>query len=514
MSRERELVRNSMRFKSGFVLALLVTLVMFLPACVGQGDENIIIKELYVDGKDRMNVTRRSLILTGDITVKNESQLVVSGSKIQLSIRGEKTYNVSTVDRGKLIFYDSSLETLSPGSRVTLSGEGNMSLVNSRVKGFNSLTAINDSALLIKDSTLGIGYIGCSGREIAISNGSMPQGELSINVTKSPSTLVRFRGDRVLMNVNGSTLVGVQCNLLKLNSLGSVSLNKSRITDCTVQSDTSILAVDSIFRSLTFNSSGVAINVTTAAGVAGGAIRAEGNTTTIIRYWYLKVNVTEITGIGIPARVIVDDYFGNRILTGNTTAEGILIRPVLAEIINSSKTNFLGNYKIRAEYRNFTTLYTPLVLNGSRYVQLRFLESVPIDTPTKLTISPTSVQVDEPVTVKGWLTAGNPGEYVEIIFIDPNGTRTSVARMTGDGNTFQTEFRPQVQGRWTIYADWIGGVRYGVRFAKSQAFFLTVLPRPSMFLLFITALPIAVVVIGIFAAVAFMAIMRSKGAKI
>ena len=197
MSREKELVRNSMRFKSGFVLALLVTLVMFLPACVGQGDENIIIKELYVDGKDRMNVTRRSLILTGDITVKNESQLVVSGSKIQLSIRGEKTYNVSTVDRGKLIFYDSSLETLSPGSRVTISGEGNMTLVNSRVKGFNSLAALDDSALLIKDSTLGIGYIGCSGREITISNGSMPQGELNINVTKSPSTLVRFRGDRI-----------------------------------------------------------------------------------------------------------------------------------------------------------------------------------------------------------------------------------------------------------------------------------------------------------------------------
>jgi len=86
--------------------------------------------------------------------------------------------------------------------------------------------------------------------------------------------------------------------------------------------------------------------------------------------------------------------------------------------------------------------------------------------------------------------------------------------MTGDGNTFQTEFKPQVEGRWTIYADWIGGSRYGLRFTKSQAFFLTVLPRPSIFLLLITALPVAVVVIGIFAAVAFLAIMRSKGSKI
>jgi hypothetical protein len=500
--------------KGGFVLALLITLIIFLPACVGQGDERIVIKELYVDGQDRMNVTRRSLILTGDITVKNESQLVISGSQIQLSIRGEKTYNVSTVDKGKLVFYDSTLETLSPNSTVKLLGSGNISLVNSKVKGFNSLTSENNSALVVRNSTLDIGYIGCSGREISISNGYMRKGEMSVNVTKSRSILDRFRGDTLLMNVNGSTLIGVQCNLLQVNSADSVYLNKTRATHCSLQSSKEILAADSYFGFLNFNSSGVAINVSTAAGGAGGAIQATGNATTILRYWYLKVNVTEMTGIGIPARVIVDDYFGNRIVTGNTSIDGILVRPVLAEKINSSKTDFLGNYKIRAEYRNYTTLSTPLTLNGSKYIQLRFLEPVPIDTPTKLTISPISVKVDEPVKVKGWLAQGGPGEYVEIAFIGPNGTRDTVARMTGEGNAFETEFKPQVQGRWTIYADWIGGASYGVRFTKSQTYILTVLPRPSMFLLFITALPIAVVVIGIFAAIAFLALMRSKGAKV
>jgi hypothetical protein len=264
---------------------------------------------------------------------------------------------------------------------------------------------------------------------------------------------------------------------------------------------------------LTLNSSGIAINASTTWGRAGGQIQA-GENATIQRYWYLKANVTDMSGTGIPARVIVEDYFGNVTLTANTTVEGLLTRQISAEIINSTKTLFLGNYKVRAEYRNYTTSYVPIVLDQNRYVELRFKEQVPIDTATNLTVTPTEVMVDDPIKIAGQINRNLTGEYIEIVIIGPDDFKNTMAHKTSEGGFFETKFDPHIDGKWTIYADWLGGTGYGERITKSQVFIVNVEPRPPTFMIFLQALPIAIVVIGVFATIAFLALSRSRASKI
>jgi hypothetical protein len=263
------------------------------------------------------------------------------------------------------------------------------------------------------------------------------------------------------------------------------------------------------------NSSGVAVNVTTATlgGKAGGAINV-GLNSTVKRYWYLRVNVTEMTGIGIPAKVIVEDYFGNVTATGKSEPEGLFNKPILGEIINGSRTLFQGNYKVKAEYKNYTTRSVPILLDKNTYLELRFTESIPIDSPTTMKISPMTVKVDEPVKIMGCINRTQPNELIEVNIVGPSDFRTSMASMTDAAGNFTLEFKPNLEGRWVLYANWVGGPSYGYRYAKSQALVLTVEPRPSILVLLIQALPIAVVVFGIIAGMAFLAISRSKGSKI
>jgi hypothetical protein len=271
--------------------------------------------------------------------------------------------------------------------------------------------------------------------------------------------------------------------------------------------------MDSTFESLTFNSSGTAINVSTSeiGERAGGAIRAaENSSTTIERYWYLKLNVTEMTGLGIPANIIVEDYFGNTILEGKSDVYGLYREPILAEIINSTKTVFVGNYKVKAQYANITTSYTPIVLDNNADIDLQFKSPVPLESSTKLMVPPDSVMIDEPIKIEGWIVKELPEEDIEIIASGPGNASITMICKTDENGIFEKEFRPYAEGQWTVYADWMGGAAYGERFTKSQAFLLSVQPRPSLMILLIQALPIAVVVIGIFTTITFLALARSK----
>jgi hypothetical protein len=501
----------------GLALAILaIILLIFLPLSSGQEEEiqeeeKIIIKELYLDGEEKMIISSRGLILTGNMTLKNQSELTVVTSQIQLSIRGEKGYNVSTVDQSKLLLSNSTLETLSNASYIELSDGARMNLVHTNISGFRIFSTSDNSNLTILGGRLDVHNINCSGNTVSIINATMPAGILDVKLKRSE--LEGFKGDNIILNVNESKLNRIECNSLNLTSNSTVHLNNSRINHCFIKSDEDIIVADSAFDSLTLNASGIAINASTTWGRAGGHIQA-GMNATIQRYWYLKVNVTERSGIGIPARVIVEDYFGNVTLTANTTVEGLLTRHISAEIINSTRTLFLGNYKVRAVYRNYTTSYVPIVLDQNRYVELRFKGYVPIDTATNLTVTPTEVMVDDPIKIAGQINRNLTGEYVEIVIIGPEDFRNVMAHETSEGGFFETEFDPHIEGKWTIYADWIGGVGFGERITKSQAFIVNVEPRPPTFMIFLQALPIAIVVIGVFATVAFLALSRSRAPKI
>ena|GEM_PF-1417105 len=497
------------RTKTCFV-ALLLAVSLLLTTCLAQ-EERVIIRELYVAGKDKMTISSRSLILTGNITVRNQSQLLIAGSQIQLSIRGEKNYDVSTLDSGKFIVSNSTVETLSDASIVSVSGNSSMTMINSNLKGFKDVYSSENSTLLLEGTRLDVTSLKCNGSTVSIIGGSMPVGELNMNVTRA--RLEKFGGDRIIANVNSSLLTELQCNLLRVNSSQPLQLNNSKIKECSIQSGGEVTISNSAFGYLEVNSSGVASNVSTTEGRSGGTIHALHNAT-IKRYWYLKVNVTEMSGLGVPANIIVQDYFGNVTATGKSDADGIFSRPVLAEIVNYTKTVFVGNYKIKAEYKNHTTNTVPVVLDQNQYVHLRFTESVPLDTATELRISPPKIKIEETAKISGWIKKGQPNQLIEITAIGPEDFKITLPCQTNEKGNFSVEFSPRVPGQWMIYADWSGGASYGVRYTKSQALTLIAEPRPPIFILLIQALPVAVVVMGIVAGMAFLALHRSKASRI
>jgi hypothetical protein len=502
---------------------LLVVMVLLFPICLAQDqvedikttdeieDKRIVITELYVDGEDEMIVSDRALILTGNITVMNASELMITSSDIQLSIRGERSYNISTLDEGNMIISNSTLNTLSNASLFRLLDNGQLKVINSNLTDFKSLSTSGNSTLIVQGSRVNIKNILCAGKNISLTETIMPKGDLNVTVTEVK--LEDFKGDNIFLDMNNSFLKGIQCNQLKIRTVDTVYLNESKIKNCEIESQNETFVIDSTFESLKLNSSGTAINVSTTEGGtrAGGAIRAaENSTTKIMRYWYLTLNVTELAGLGIPANIIVEDYFGNTILEGKSDVYGLYSEPILAEIINSTKTVFVGNYKVKAQYANVTTKYTPIVLDRNLDIDLQFKSPIPLETSTKLMVPEESIMVDQPIRIEGWIVKELPEEDIEIIASGPDNSSLTMICKTDENGVFEKEFRPNTEGKWTVYADWIGGASYGQRFTKSQAFMLTVQPRPSLMILLIQALPIAVVVIGILTTITFLALGRSK----
>ncbi len=496
-----------------FALASLIAVVMLLSPYFVKGQEVFTLSEITVKDNEIETHSNRALILTGNITVMNQSQLFILGTKIQFSVRGERGYHMLSHNQGRILLTNSTIETLSRDSVVRLSDRSNMTMINANLTGFSSFVASGNSSLKVQNSILNIGYIDSGGDTTSITGASMRKGNMTIH--SRSARVERFKGDRLFVAANRSNLMRVECNLLDARSTDPIYLNRSNVKTCTIQSKTNVVVGDSSFGSLRFNSSGVAVNVSTAGlkGRAGGPIQA-GNNTTIRRYWYLTVNVTDYTGIGIPARVIVEDYYGNTIATGNAPAEGLYKRTLLAEIINLTKTEFVGNYRIKAEYFNFTTRTIPLVLDSNRYVKLEFAGRVPLNTTTVISVSPETVRVDDPVKIKGWINPGEAGQHIEIVAVGPKNKIGLVTR-TDEKGVFDAEFKPDAEGKWTVYADWIGGQSYAAgRFTKSQAIVMKVEPRPSIFFLLIRVLPIAIVVIGVFATIAFLILSRSRESRI
>ena len=76
----------------------------------------------------------------------------------------------------------------------------------------------------------------------------------------------------------------------------------------------------------------------------------------------------------------------------------------------------------------------------------------------------------------------------------------------------KSEVKLTVEGEWHIYADWLGGAYQGMS-TKSQAYIVTVEPRPSVLLLLLRALPVVIVVLGLIIGLAFLALSRRKRLK-
>jgi len=475
---------------------------------------NITISELIVDRGKSVVVSGSTIILTGNITVRDDGQLLVVQSRIQMSIRGEKTYNVSIHNSGTMIMQGSVLESLSGASRMTLSENSSLLLASSEITGFAELLSLGDSTVAAQAATLDVGNVLLFGKSASLMGTSMPKGLLSINATAAE--LVTFKGDRVFMNASKSTLRELDCNTLELHSVDAMYLNSTRAGTALLDSRQRIIVTDSTFGNLTYLSSGIATNVVvTVEGTqsrAGGPIYA-GFNTTVLRYWYLKVNVTDLAGTGIPAQITVTDYMNKTAATEQADINGIYLRAFPAEIVNETRAIFIGNYRIKARYLNYSTVSYPVVLDGNKDVWVAFTQSVPVETTTKLTVSTYKIRAGDKVRFEGYVNIGKPNEFVEVYAIGPGNSTMQKAYTTDKNGAFKGEYTLSEVGQWYIYADWLGGAAQGIS-TKSQAFIVVVDPRPSMTLLLLRALPVVIVVLGLLIAVAFLVLGRRKKVKV
>jgi hypothetical protein len=474
---------------------------------------NITISELIVEDGQSVIVSGSTIILTGNITVKDQGQLFVLKSRLQLSIRGERTYNVSIRNSASMIMQGSVLEGLSGASYMTLSEDASLTLVDSQVTGFSQLRSIGASTFTAQGSTLNVGYAILAGKSVSIIGTSMPKGRLEIYATSTE--LVEFKGNQVFMNSSRSVLDKLECNALELHSVNLMHVNNTKAGTAVFDSRQKVVVTDSIFGSLTYLSSGIATNVTvTVKGTqarAGGPIYAVFNTT-VLRYWYLKVNVTDLAGTGIPAQIVVTDYLNKTAAIEKADVDGIALRAFPAEIINGTRTTFTGNYRIRATYMNYATGEYPVTLDGNKVVRVKFIESVPIITTTKLTLSTMKINTGDKVGFEGSINPGKPDEFVEVFAIGPGDVKIQQAFKTDKNGDFKGEYTLQTEGQWYFYADWLGGASQGIS-TKSQAFIVRVDPRPPITLLLLRALPIIVVVLGLMIGIAVLALSRRKKAK-
>ena len=525
--------------KSKLVLSLLILqLLLLFPAWngipfSGEGRNsanaapvmltgNVTISELVVDGTQRVVVIGSTLILTGNITVKDDGQLTVSQSRVQFSIRGEKAYNMSVSGRGRVDMVNSVMETLSGASRIAVSGNSSLTVTNSEILGFSQFSSTDNTVVTVQDTRMNIGYISSSGKSYSMVGASMIKvgkgsGSYStLSVAAVEAKLEDFQGDVVTMNVNRSVLKGIQCNVLDVSSREAILLENSTAKECFVKSDQDVAVRESRFGSLTFLSSGTASNVNiTVEGVAaraGGPIYS-GQNVTVRRYWYLKVRATDFAGTGIPGRIIVMDYLGNLAATGQADADGTFFSALLAEIVNNTRMFFVGNYRIRAEYLSYKSETIPVALDGNKEIRVRFLESVPVESTTKITLSSIKIRVGDSVKVEGYINTNRVDEYVQIVAVGPGDVNVGHAVKTNKDGVFKGEVKLTVEGEWYIYADWLGGSYQGMS-TKSQAYIVTVEPRPPVLVLLLRALPVVIVVLGLIIGLAFLALSRRKRIKI
>ena len=517
--------------KATFRLALVVMFILILQIC-SEGlrldvanrnrsvanaapivlSGNITISELIVNDGQSVVVTGSTIILTGNITVKDQGQLLVIQSRLQLSIRGEKTYNVSIRDSGTMIMQGSVLETLSGASTITISDSASVTIANSEMTGFKQLLSLGTSSFTAQGSTLNVGSVVLDGKSASIVGTSMPKGQLSINATTTE--LTTFKGDRVYMNSSSSTLKEIECNTLELHSASVMYLNNTRAGTAILDSREKVIVTDSTFRALTILSPGIATNVVvTVEGTqarAGGPIYAGNNT--ILRYWYLNVNVTDLAGTGIPAEIIVTDYMNKTAAIEKADVDGLYLRAFPAEIVNGTRTIFIGNYRIKARYLDYVTDEYPVVLDGNKDVWVKFTQSVPVETTTKLTLSTFKIKVGDKVKFEGYINKPVPDEFVEVYAVGPGDYKIQQAFKTDKNGAFKGEYALPTEGQWYIYANWLGGSSQGIS-TKSQAFIIIVEPRPPLSLLLIRALPVVVVVLGILIGMAFLVLGRRKKVK-
>lgn len=464
--------------------------------------------ELTIDGNQTFIVNSRILIHTGNITIKDNGTLLIENGMLQLSIRGENPYNITVKDKGKILIRNGNLTALNEASTITLMNNANLTLLNSFISGFKIVKFNGNSSFIIESSKLNVKTVlgNCSIVKIQNSNAV----ESIINLNCSKAFIENFHSKTLILNSTFASITSFQGTTFTSSSL-KIKLENSLIEKALIESLNASIK-DSSFKLLIVNGFGKIYNVTTTEKPveAGGMIYALPNST-FLRYWYLTLNVIDLTNTGIPANITIYDLNNSVVLKGQALINGKFKTTILAEKINETKTLFVGNYLVQAEYKNYSTFKTPLTIDGNKEILIKFYYIIPIESAVSIQILKSKVKVGDSITVKGIINPPLGNALIEIHYIKPDGSEIVKATFTNIDGTFTSKFNPDAPGKWLIYANWVGGENYiGNKAAFTQKLTLYVEEKPPPIKALLTIAPIIIIVLTVLLALAFFTLQKRK----
>ena len=516
------------------ILTLILILLTFSTQIYAASADEI---ELVVLDGNIIEFAYLSTILTSNIVVDNNSTLILRNMVVQLSVRGEENYGIIIDDSSTLILENSTVTSLGNQSLIEVSNSSNiMGSKGSSLNGFQTLKLQNASTISFVDCISTIKSI--EGTTKSMKFNGTDSAITYVNVT-CPSILIdsSHLGDLIAevdelngkevkigkLDVNCSFLDinGITSNEINITSLGNVSITDASVEWATVYSPINVTIVDSKFGTLKLGENGQVYNVSTYKARltrAGGTINTF-NSSYVERYWYLKVNVTDLTGFPMPAKIEIFDHEMNLVKTVRSTIQGEYSNSTMAEVITDNKTSFFGNYRLRA-YFNITegilTLDTisteeSLTLDTNREVNLMFSDVIYGLSATNITLNRAVVRMGDKVRVEGVIRLPIRDEFIEITYTKPDGTELVKAVRTQENGTFVTDIRPDMVGSWAVHADWFGGRSYSEEYVTvSRKTYVYVEEAPASFDIILKIFPAIIIIIGIMMGIAFVFISSRK----
>jgi len=490
-----------------FILIIAILVLAYqLPVTLSQ-ETGIIVS----NGKTRI-IESIPAILTGDVLVEKNSTLIMRNVRLQLSIRGEKSYNITVRDRSTLVLRKSIITSLHSASNMTI-GDSSTLVVEeeSSISGFQSLKFENSSLASLQSSTLGIGYVVGSTDKLQLSHLNAVGTAMDVS---SPSASIETTALRNLylhtaqLNARSlrvtdlrvqcarATLSDIQAQIADVHATGQVYASGVRATTSNIHTTANATITDSIFGTLTVGLRGQLHNVTTSRSPlirAGGMIYTHSNST-VKRYWNLKVNVTDITELPVPATIEIRDHNMTLVDSARVGVDGTVSKPVLSEIITNSIPTFIGNYRVSAHYRNHVTKIVTIVLDTNKRVDLVFPDEIPGLASVTTEITPQLILTGDKVTVRGKIRVPMKDMVVELTYVTPDGSKLTRAAITNKDGEFTDELRLDMAGKWRLHAYWLGGELYSEGVAPmSRPVGFQVLARQSVLDMIVLMVPILVV---------------------
>jgi hypothetical protein len=514
----RSLIRS--RLVLIVVMAILVT-TCSLPASLAQ-ETSIVVS----NGKTR-TIENIPAIMTGDVLVDKNSTLIMKNVVLQLSVRGEKCYNITVRDRSTLILRKSSIVSLNSGSNITIGTSSTLVIEDgSSITGFRSLGFENASLVSLQSTTLGVGFVVGSVSKLdlyrvsapvtlmdvscpTVSVDTMTLSNLYLNATQLTSKGLRV--SNFDLRCSRASLSDIQASMLKIQATGQVYASGLRATTSSIYAQMNTTISDSVFGTLTLGQRGLLYNVVTSSSPlvrAGGMIYTYENST-VKRYWNLKLNVTDITMMPVPAIVEIRDYNMTLVDYAKVSPDGTISKPVLSEIIHNSVPTFMGNYKISARYKSFATNPETLVLDINKAISLVFPDEIPGLASVTLTVSPQSVLVGDKVSVRGKIRVPMKDNIVELTYVAPDGSKVTRAAITDKDGAFVDEVILDMPGKWRLQAYWVGGEIYSEGVASiSRPMIFQAIAKQSVLSALMFMIPILAILVATIIGIAFVFLKR------